>query len=156
MPGPSALRIADLPAARDQSWSPVVTAVLTYPRRTWPDFHAAFVNDSPVLATLADDGDRRGDRAPVLVAHSTPAFSGDPAELAEAAGRLLDIEDKPEITTYAWPYAQPEPLQRPFDRDGQVYLCGDAYGKKPRVQTAWLSGRAVARQILRERQSTDR
>jgi renalase len=37
-------------------------------------------------------------------------------------------------------------------RKGNVYLCGDAFGR-PRVQTAWLSGRAVAHAIL---QSTDR
>ena len=75
MPGPEALRIADLPAAREQSWSPVLTAVLTYPDRVWPDFHGVFVNDHPVLATVCDDGDRRGDRAPVLVAHSTAEFA---------------------------------------------------------------------------------
>jgi renalase len=156
MPGPQASKIADLPEGWRQSWSAVHTAVLTYPRRTWPDFHAAFVNDSPVLATVADDGDRRGDRAPVLVAHSAPAFDGEPAVMARAVGRLLDIAEEPEVISYRWPYAQPEPLDRPYDHDGRVYLCGDAYGKKPRVQTAWLSGRAVAREILRERQSTDR
>ncbi|WP_438862071.1 NAD(P)/FAD-dependent oxidoreductase [Paractinoplanes aksuensis] len=77
MPGPEALRITDFPAAREQSWDPVLTAVLTYPRRTWDDFGGLFVNDHPVLSTVCDDGDRRGDRAPVLVAHSTPKFARD-------------------------------------------------------------------------------
>jgi len=156
MPGPEALRIADLPAARDQSWSPVLTAVLTYPSRAWPDFHGAFVNDHPILATVCDDGDRRGDRAPVLVAHSTPDFAGgDAAKLAEAVNDLLDLGDLPEIFVVDWPYALPRPMPGSFARAGEVYLCGDAFGR-PRVQTAWLSGRAVARDILARRQSTER
>lgn len=158
MPGPQALRIADLPAAREQSWSPAVTAVLTYPERLWPDFAGAFVNDHPVLSTVCDDGDRRGDRAPVLVAHSTATFAkeyehGDPGPaMARAVGELLGIGGEPEVTVRYWPQAQPKPGHGAFAvRDG-VYLCGDAFGR-PRVQTAWLSGRAVARKIL---QSTDR
>ena len=151
MPGPEALRIADLPAAREQSWSPALTAVLTYPRRSWPDFHGAFVADHPILATVCDDGDRRGDRAPVLVAHSTPQFAGgDAAKLAEAVNQVLDLDETPEIVEVAWPYASPESRPGSFARAGDVYLCGDAFGR-PRVQTAWLSGRAVARDIVSRR-----
>lgn len=156
MPGPEALRIAGLAAAREQSWSPVLSAVLTYSRRVWPDFRGAFVNDHPILATVCDDGDRRGDRAPVLVAHSTPEFAGgDAAKLAEAVNHLLDLDEMPDILEVDWPYARPRPVQGSFARDGDVYLCGDAFGR-PRVQTAWLSGRAVARDILARRQSTER
>jgi hypothetical protein len=159
MPGPQALRIADLPPAAEQSWSPVLTAVLTYPHRRWPDFRGAFVADHPVLATVCDDGDRRGDRAPVLVAHSTPDFAraagDDAAPLAAAVNEVLGLDDRPRVTVYAWPHAQPQPCPGSFARCGTVYLCGDAFGR-PRVQTAWLSGRAVARDILRTRQSTDR
>ncbi|GAA2611244.1 NAD(P)/FAD-dependent oxidoreductase [Paractinoplanes durhamensis] len=152
MPGPQAAGLADFP---EQSWSPVVTAILTYGERSWPDFAGAFVNDHPVLATVADDGDRRGDRAPVLVAHSTADYArenrdGEP--LAEAVGEVLGIDEKPHIETRYWPYAQPRPGTGDFARQGNVYLCGDAFGR-PRVQTAWLSGRAVARAIC---QSTDR
>ncbi|MEU4236999.1 FAD-dependent oxidoreductase [Actinoplanes sp. NPDC026619] len=153
MPGPQARKI--LPEAAEQDWSPVVTAILTYAERQWPDFAGAFVNDHPVLATVADDGDRRGDRAAVLVAHSTAAYARqntDGAALAEAVGELLGISDKPEVVTRFWPYAQPKPEQGGFARYGNVFLCGDAFGR-PRVQTAWLSGRAVARAII---QSTDR
>ena len=154
MPGPQALRIADLPAAREQSWSPSLAVVLTYPERVWPDFHGAFVNDHPILTTVCDDGDRRGDRAPVLVAHATPAFAaagGDSAEVAAAVGEFLGIDQTPRLDVFPWPYATPEPGPAGFAREGNVYLCGDAFGR-PRVQTAWLSGRAVARAIIRERQ----
>ena len=40
----------------------------------------------------------------------------------------------------------------PIVAEGRVYLAGDAFGR-PRVQTAWLSGRAAARAIL---QSSER
>ncbi|MCM4077759.1 NAD(P)/FAD-dependent oxidoreductase [Paractinoplanes hotanensis] len=181
MPGPEALRIADLPAARDQSWDPVLTAVLTYPRRSWDDFGGMFVNDHPAVATICDDGDRRGDRAPVLVAHSTPQFARDEASrlsrdetsrlaqggiargerpqvgrggardaMVTAVNGVLGIEEAPETAYRLWPYAQPRPLPGDFARSGNVYLCGDVFGR-PRVQTAWLSGRAVAEDILRAR-----
>ncbi|MCU7728103.1 FAD-dependent oxidoreductase [Actinoplanes sp. KI2] len=155
MPGPQALAIADLPAAREQTWSPVVTAIITYARRSWTDFAGAFVNDHPVLSTVCDDGDRRGDRAPVLVAHSTAAMAecADPGpRMAGAVGELLGIGDPVSVQTRHWPYASPSPGDGWYARHGHVYLCGDAFGR-PRVQTAWLSGRAVARAII---QSTDR
>ena len=156
MPGPQARLLTAMAAAREQSWSPVLTAVLTYPERVWADFRGAFVNDHPVLATLCDDGDRRGDRAPVLVAHSTAAFAqphlADPAaaadDLATAAGELLRINEKPRVYVRRWTWAQPEPRDGLFAQEGNVYLAGDAFGR-PRVQTAWLSGRAVARAIIR-------
>jgi len=164
MPGPQALRLdppaAVAEAARRQRWEPVIAAVLAYPERVWADFHGAFVNDHPVLATVHDDGDRRGDRAPVLVAHSTPAVArehlDDPAAagplLAAATGELLGITARPEVNVHRWTYAQPAGDDAPYAMDGRVWLAGDAFGK-PRVQTAWLSGRAVARALL---QSSER
>jgi renalase len=151
MPGPEALRIADLAPAREQSWLPSLAVVLTYGKRVWTDFHGAFVNDHPIVATIVDDGDRRGDRAPVLVAYATPEFapSGDSAKLAAAVGEILGIGETPRIDGFPWPYATPAPGPAGFARAGNVYLCGDAFGK-PRVQTAWLSGRAVARSIISE------
>jgi len=161
MPGPQARRLIALQAARAQQWSPVLTAVLTYPERVWADFRGAFVNNHPVLASLFDDGDRRGDRAPVLVAHSTADFAEprlqDPAaaadDLAAAVAELMRINEKPRVHVHRWTYSQPEPGDGLFAREENVYLAGDAFGK-PRVQTAWLSGRAVAHDILR--QSTER
>ena len=44
---------------------------------------------------------------------------------------------------HRWSYAHPEAADGPYhlDDDG-VGLVGDAYGR-PRVQTAWSSGRAL-------------
>jgi renalase len=155
MPGPEALWIADLPPAREQAWNPVVTVLITYASRSWNDFSGMFVNDHPILATVCDDGDRRGDRAPVLVAHSTGSFALAPPDdagqlMAKAVGELLDAGDPVSVQTRYWPYAAPRPGHGGFARHGNVYLCGDAFGR-PRVQTAWLSGRAAAREILRQR-----
>ncbi|MET8149837.1 NAD(P)/FAD-dependent oxidoreductase [Actinoplanes sp. NPDC049668] len=165
MPGPQALRLglpaAIADAARAQVWEPVLTAVCAYPSRSWPGFHGAFVNDHPVLATVCDDGDRRGDLAPVLVAHSTAGFArtrlGDPAaaggELAAAVNDLLGLDERPEVRVHRWTYARPSsPGTPPFVTDGRVWLAGDAFGR-PRVQTAWLSGRAAGRSVI---QSTER
>jgi renalase len=159
MPGPQALRLAPpeavAAAARAQTWHPVIAAVLTYPTREWGDLRGAFVNEHPVLTTVCDDGDRRGDGAPVLVAHSTAALAAhhldDPAAagpvLADAVGELLGLTAEPEVRVHRWTYAQPDPGDADHAVDGRVWLCGDAFGK-PRVQTAWLSGRAVARALL--------
>ncbi|WP_229074534.1 NAD(P)/FAD-dependent oxidoreductase [Actinoplanes sp. DH11] len=161
MPGPQALRLdppgAVAEVARAQTWQPVIAAVLTYPAREWDTLPGAFVNDHPLLATVCDDGDRRGDGAPVLVAHSTAALAAqhleDPAAagpvLAGAVGELLGLAARPEVQVHRWTYAQPSPPagSAPYAVDGRVWLCGDAFGR-PRVQTAWLSGRAVAQSLL--------
>jgi renalase len=154
MPGPQAERIAAVGVP--QEWSPVLVAVLTFRERVWPDFHGMFVNEHPVLATVCDDGDRRGDGAPVLVAHSTGDFArprlGDPlaaaGELETAVRKLLDLPNAESVRVHRWTFAQPLPGgDELFHRQGDLYVCGDAFGK-PRVQTAWLSGRAVAHDII--------
>lgn len=160
MPGPQALRLhppaAVADVARAQVWEPVLAAVCTYPERAWPALHGAFVNDHPVLATVFDDGDRRGDGAPVLVAHSTAGFArprlADPdaaaGALAAAVNEVLGLTGTPRVRVHRWSYARPaSPGTTSFATDGRVWLAGDAFGR-PRVQTAWLSGLAVARAIL--------
>ncbi|MFB9445810.1 FAD-dependent oxidoreductase [Dactylosporangium vinaceum] len=159
MPGPQALRLSPPPgiaaAASAQTWRPVIAAVLRYPSREWGELTGAFINEHPTLATVFDDGDRRGDSAPVLVAHSTTALAArhldDPESaapiLASAVGELLGLRAQPEVEVHRWTYAQPEPTDGPYAVDGRVWLCGDAFGR-PRVQTAWLSGRAVAEALL--------
>jgi renalase len=160
MPGPQALRLTGSAAAAAQRWSPVLSAVLTYPERAWDDFAGAFVNDHPVLATVCDDGDRRGDRAPVLVAHSTPEFArrhlADPVsaagDLQDAVCGLLHLPAAVQTRVHRWTHAQPEESAgAPFAVEGNVYLAGDAFGR-PRVQTAWRSGRAAAEAILQSRE----
>lgn len=163
MPGPQALDVLDpcLRTARaavdGQNWVPSFAVTLRYPERAWPDFHGAFVNGHDVLTTVFDDGDRRGDGAPVLVAHTTAAYTATRlgahdqviADVEDAVEQVLGLPTRP-VTAYAqeWPHARPEtPSEAPFHLDeDNVGVCGDAWGPS-RVQTAWLSGTALGRAL---------
>lgn len=144
---------------------PILALAAWWPARTWDDvvapgrFHGAFVNGDDDLSWVADDGRRRGDDAPVLVAHSTPALAA--AHLADpnAAGpvilaalqRLLRIEVEPTGT-----YVQRWSLARPTGERDDPYLltdaglgvCGDGWGGPPKVETAWASGRDLGRALV--------
>jgi renalase len=166
MPDPDALRLVD-PASSataelaGREWRPVVTVVAGWPSREWPEMTAAFVNDHPVLSLIADDGDRRGDGAAVLVAHTTSdvarAHDADPAgavaPVLGAIRELLDVRTPPSWTfAHRWRHAAPAAARdRPFHLgDDGIALAGDSWGSS-RVETAWRSGtllgRAVAEQL---------
>lgn len=163
MPGPQAALILDpmltaaTRAAQEQTWAASLAAVLRFPSRRWPDFAGAFVNDHPLLTLVCDDGDRRGDGACVLVAHTTAQFAA--GHLARPASAATQIEDavrdllrlpEPAVHTYVhrWTYAKPTGGSTGgfhLDADG-IGLAGDAYGT-PRVQSAWRSGRDLGRAL---------
>jgi predicted NAD/FAD-dependent oxidoreductase len=155
MPGPQAadLLAADDPALGEltrQRWDPVLTVVAAYDERCWPGFDAMFVNDSAVLAFVADDGRRRGDDAPVLVAHSGSVLAaGHLDDPASASGALLEALEhavgataKPSwFDVRRWSLAKPRWQQATScSFDGVVGLCGDVWGGVSRVETAWTSG----------------
>ena len=73
MPDPQALRLLDpayasVVGALDDPFEPVLALTATFPERSWADVDGAFVSDDPIISWVADDGRRRGDGAPVLVA----------------------------------------------------------------------------------------
>ncbi|KAB1116534.1 NAD(P)-binding protein [Micromonospora aurantiaca] len=164
MPGPQAALLLD-PALAEatravaaQRWSPALSGVLHFPARRWTDFRGAFVNGHPVLSLVCDDGDRRGDGAPVLVAHTTAEFAAGhllqptaarPA-IEQAVRDLLGLPE-PAVSahvhrwTYASPAAHAGSATFHLDDDG-IGLAGDAFGR-PRVQTAWRSGRDLGRAL---------
>ena len=162
MPGPQArdLLATDDPATADllrEPWDPVLTLVAAYDERCWHQFDAMFVNDSAVLAFVADDGRRRGDDAPVLVAHSGSVLAaGHLDDPASASGALLESLEhavgataKPSwFDVRRWSLAKPR-RQHPTgcSFDGVVGLCGDAWGEVPRVETAWASGRGLGEAV---------
>jgi predicted NAD/FAD-dependent oxidoreductase len=148
-------------------WLPTLTIWAGWPRRWWADFDGAFVEGSEVIDRIADDGRRRGDGAPVLVAHSTAEFAarwidepdGGIPGLLEELGRLLGRlysggtpADEPVFArARRWSLASPcAPQDRPFALDDElaVGVCGDAWGPKPRVEQAWLSGTALGEALL--------
>ena len=163
MPDPQARRLLDPSleaerAALDDPFAPTLALTARWSLRCWPDVDGVFVSDHPILTWIADDGRRRGDGAPVLVAHSTPDFAADHLDApGEAAGPLsaavrdvLGIEVEPVSTrVHRWTFAKPTgQREQPFFlSDELVGLCGDAWSTKPRVESAYLSGVALGRAL---------
>ena len=165
MPDPQAARLLDasladeVAAVQDRAWEPVLALAAGWDARTWdPSFDGCFVDGSEVLGWVADDGRRRGDGAPVLVAHSTAAFAGrhldDPDAATEAMVRattaVLGIGPPPAWTSvHRWGAARPaEPREAAYHLGAaRVGLCGDGWGS-PKVETAYLSGRRLGEQLV--------
>ena len=166
MPDPQAVRLldpahADLAGRLDDPFQPVLALTAAWPERSWPDVQGAFVAGDPVLTWVADDGRRRGDGAPVLVAHSTAEFAAEHlAAPAEAAGPMtvalrdvFGIATEPTSThVHRWAFGKPSGTrEEPFalDEERLVGVCGDAFSDRPRVEAAYLSGRALGEELLR-------
>jgi renalase len=163
MPDPQALRLLDPdhPAAArmaGREWRSAIAVAAGWAGREWADLPAAFVNDHPVLTLIADDGARRGDCAPILVAHTTAdvarTHEADPdgaiGPVLEALRELLGVRSAPVwALAHHWPYASPEGTRdEPFHltADG-IGLAGDGWGS-PRVETAWCSGHLLGRALV--------
>jgi len=169
LPGPQALSILGsgdptlfpelVTSALSQQYVPILSLWARWPQRAWSDFAGCFVNDHPLLSFIADDGDRRGDGAPVLVAHSSSALAeqhlGEPGLVAEPLLRavqvLLGITEAPvEVHIRRWALARPQPphpspdaeLARCAVNDHGAGIAGDAFSDRPRIEAAWLSGTA--------------
>lgn len=164
MPDPQARRLLgpSLAAERemlDVDSEPVLALTGWWGERVWGELDGVFVNDDPVLSWVADDGRRRGDDAPVLVAHSTPGLARDhledpdgaAPEMLRALARVLGTDVAPQDTSvHRWTFARPSRGHgRPFHlSDSLVGFCGDAWSDKPRVEAAWVSGTSLARELL--------
>ncbi|HST63719.1 MAG TPA: FAD-dependent oxidoreductase [Mycobacteriales bacterium] len=163
MPAPQASDLlaeelaAELAAVEGRDYEPVLSLAAGWSQRCWRDLDGVFVQDDPDLAWVADDGRRRGDGAPVLVAHSTARFAAPNLDRPETAAepalaalrRVMEIDRPPEWTyLHRWSLARPaDPHDEPYHlTDALVGLCGDGWGP-PRVETAWCSGRALGRAL---------
>lgn len=104
-----------------------------------------------MLATVFDDGVRRGDGARVLVTHTMTDYATphleNPAAAADAISpavgchfALPDPVDVP-LHVHRWTYAAPPLTSRsPYHLDDHLIgLCGDAWAP-PALETTWLSG----------------
>jgi predicted NAD/FAD-dependent oxidoreductase len=163
MPGPQAARLLDPsgPAAglaAAETWHPALAVVLGWAERRWPaDLHGAFVHDDPAVEWIADDGDRRGDAAPVLVAHTTAGLAAehleDPAAavpaVVAAVRSALGIDAEPAWTeVQRWTFARPAaPREEAFGLVEGIGLCGDGWSAPARVESAWWSGTALGRAL---------
>ncbi|MDN5767351.1 MAG: NAD(P)-binding protein [Humibacillus sp.] len=156
MPDPQARRVLD-PSFESRAelvdeYAPTMALLAGWQRRSWGDgFDGAFINGDPHLTWVADDGARRGDGAPVLVAHATEGLAA--AHLAEPAGaepamlealtRLLGIRESPSWSrVHRWSLAHPAGTRERTHHlgDDGIGLCGDSWASTPRVEAAWLSG----------------
>ena len=162
MPAPQAARL--LPSGPEVLealvWEPVIAVTLVFEERTWGDIDGVFVNDDPVVTWIADDGRRRGDDAPVLVAHTHPVLSAghlqDPSAVIPAViatvQRVLGINELPSwVDAHRWTYAKPmTALAEEFwmDDSGHWGLAGDGFADGPRIETAWKSGDSLGRALL--------
>lgn len=145
--------------ALDDDFAPVMVLTAIWEKRSWlDDVDGVFVSDDDTLTWIADDGRRRGDRAPVLVAHSTselaaahldaPAGARDP--MLQVLQRVLGIEQAPvSATVHRWSFGKPAGGRDTsyFLGSSGIGLCGDAWSEKPRVESAYLSGVALGRAI---------
>jgi hypothetical protein len=164
-PDPQSARLLSsspaLDAARNAlaavEWEPVLALTAVFDHRHWPEITGVFVNGSEVLSFVADDGSRRGDGAPVLVAHAAPSFAAGYLDDPSAAGpamvaalrRLFGIEAEPaHAHVHRWSLARPSTARdEPHHWDGVVGLAGDSWHGGPRVEAAWLSGRSLGRAV---------
>jgi renalase len=163
LPDPQAHRLLDPACAAERAategrpWSPVVALAAGWATRSW-DVDGVFVHDDPIVEWIADDGRRRADLAPVLVAHSSSDFAANHLDDADAEIALVDavrsilaINSPPDWTfVQRWPYARPSgPRAVPFHLgEANIGICGDAWGV-PRVENAWISGHRLGHELIR-------
>ena len=169
MPEPQAYDLLPEPVAeslglgRGLDWSPTIAVWGAWAERWWPaDLDGAFVDGSPVVSWVADDGRRRGDGAAVLVSHVTGAFAAarldDPAsavapvlaELGALLGGGAEVPAPLWVRSHRWSLASPRhPHAAPFAlSEHPVGVCGDAWGPQARIEQAWLSGHQLGEALL--------
>lgn len=159
MPLPQARRLSYVFDIQPTVWEPVLVVTCVFERRHWIELDGVFVNDDPVITWIADDGSRRGDQAPVLVAHVHPLLSAGhldqpaaviPVVVAELQ-RVLGIKALPEwVDVHRWTLAKPLAGREEthwIHGDADVGLAGDEWAGGPRVEAAWLSGRALGQAL---------
>ncbi len=162
MPDPQAIDLvgADVAAQADldDQWDPVVSVAARFAERVWPTVDGIFVHGSP-LSLLVDDGRRRGDGAPVLVAHCTHEVSREhlddpsalvPQVLAEMARLLPGIGEPVWVEAKRWGSAEPRRGRSStfYLGEADVAVCGDGWSTRPRIEAAWLSGRDAGHALV--------
>ena len=148
------------------TWDPCWAVTMAFAQRSGAGFEGAFVNDDPILGWMALDSAKphRGRVDGVAerwVLHARPQWSRRYSELHEQdvtywmvrsfAARLRRNLSPLYAQAVHWPYAAPvNPLQEPCLWDGaqRLGMAGDWCGG-PRIEGAYLSGRALAEAALR-------
>jgi renalase len=164
MPTPQAAKI--LPRASElnpAAWEPVIVVSMLFAEKSWQDFDGIFDNSTSAVTWIANDGSRRGDHAPALVAHVHPVLSShhlsDPSGVipfaVSAVQKILGCVSEPAWTSaHRWTFAKPvegttlsEPLFYTGPRD-EIFMAGDSYSDRPRVEAGWISGSALGNYLV--------
>lgn len=164
MPTPQASKIFPQAASINPcTWEPVIAVSLLFDAVYWHSFDGVFVNADSAITWIANDGNRRGDHAPALVAHVHPVLSShhltDPATVipfaVEAVQRILGFSAEPAwASAHRWTYAKPvegTTAASPHFHQGEVSLAGDSFSDRPRVEAGWISGTALGKSLVRNR-----
>ena len=172
MPDPQARAVLQPALAAERrglyaAFEPVLALSAGWPERAWRRFDGMFVNGDERLSWVVDDGSRRGDGAPVLVAHSTASWAAGqrskadadldrPEEAAQALlqalRNVLDISTAPSWTRLDWwPHAKPAAGRAAGFQlwPSLVGACGDGWSERPRVEAAFLSGLLLGQAVAR-------
>ena len=175
MPNAQAHRLLDASLMTDSletaltgiTYEPVIAVTAVFDEQCWEDFDGMFVNDDPVITWIANDGSRRGDDAPVLVAHVNPVLSArhleDPATVLPIVlatlRRVLSLTAQPTwVDAHRWTFAKPMTAHlEPFylEEGRALGLAGDAWAAGPKVETAWLSGHLLGGELARRLLDSD-
>lgn len=160
MPIPQAVKL--FPQAREINpcaWEPVISVSMLFDENYWPKFDGVFVNDDSVVTWIANDGSRRGDQAPALVAHVHPVLSShhltDPTAVIPfaitAVNRILGFSQEPLwASAQRWTFAKPvegTTNREPLFHHGDISLAGDSFSDRPRVEAGWISGSSLGKSL---------
>lgn len=149
------------------TYEPVIAVTAVFDEQCWDDFDGMFVNDDPVITWIANDGSRRGDDAPVLVAHVNPVLAvrhlDEPASVLPLVlatlRRVLSLTAQPVwVDAHRWTFAKPMAAHsEPFhiEETRHLALAGDAWADGPKVETAWLSGHLLGSELARRLLNSD-
>ena len=136
-------------------WEAVIAVTAVFEQGTLPKFDGIFVNDHPVLTWIANDGHRRGNQDPVVVAHVHPDLAAqyltDPAgvnpQALDALLPILGLTEHPQWSSaMRWTFAKPTAAREElcsFDEGTHIGFAGDSWAGGPKVEAAWKSGQAL-------------
>jgi predicted NAD/FAD-dependent oxidoreductase len=158
MPGLQASRILEDEVSKEltkQTWDSALSAWLVIDGEI-PKYDAMFVNNHEVISLIVNDGKRRKDNAPIINAITTSNYAKERLEnyqdfVDEVVDHVLELWNiKSEVVEKGiarWSIAQPKNCKR-VTMPKNMALVGDAYDFNPRIESAWLDGVAVLKQLI--------
>ena len=158
MPGLQAAKILEDEVSKElgkQTWDSALSTWLVIDGEI-PKYDAMFVNNHEVISLIVNDGKRRKDNGPIINAITTSNYAKERLEnyqdfVDEVVDHVLELWNiKSEVVEKGiarWSIAQPKNCKR-VTMPKNMALVGDAYDFNPRIESAWLDGVAVLKQLI--------